>query len=48
MAKKLSYKMYYLGYNPGTIRSLYVLNKNSNIVVDTPVAKTLSIIVEVV
>ena len=38
--------MYYLGYSPGTIRSLYEINKTSNIVVDTPVGKTSSITVE--
>ena len=39
-------EMYYLGYSPGTIRSLYEINKTSNIVVDTPVGKTSSITVE--
>ena len=39
-------EMYSLGYCPGTIRSLYEINKTSNIVVDTPVGKTPSIIVE--
>ena len=38
--------MYYLGYSPGTIRSLYEINKTSNIVVDAPVRKTTSITVE--
>ena len=38
--------MYNLGYSPGTIRSLYEINKTSNIVVDTPVGKTSSITVE--
>ena len=38
--------MYYLGYSPGTIRSLYEVNKTSDIVVDTPIGKTLSITVE--
>ena len=38
--------MYNLGYSPGTIRSLYEINKISNIVVDTPVGKTASITVE--
>ena len=38
--------MYYLGYSPGTIRSLYEINKTSNIAVDTPVGKTSSITVE--
>ena len=28
--------MYYLGYSPGTIRTLHEINKTSNIVVDTP------------
>ena len=41
--------MYNLGYCPGTIRSLYEINKTSNIVVDIPVGKTSSItVVEVV
>ena len=39
-------EMYNLGYRPGTIRSLYEINKASNIVVDTPVGKTSSITVE--
>ena len=39
-------EMYNLGYSPGTIRSLYEINKTSNIVVDTPVGKTSSITVE--
>ena len=39
-------EMYNLGYSPGTIRSLYGINKTSNIVVDTPVGKTASITVE--
>ena len=38
--------MYYLGYYPGTIRSLYEMNKTSTIVADTAVGKTSSIIVE--
>ena len=38
--------MYYLGYSPGTIRSLYEINKTSNIVIDTPVGKAWSITVE--
>ena len=38
--------MHYLGYIPGTIRSLYEINKTSNIVVDTPVGKKLSITAE--
>ena len=38
--------MYYLGYSPGTIRSLHEINKISNTVVDTPVGKTSSITVE--
>ena len=37
---------YYLGYSPGNIRSLYEINKTSNIVVDTPVGKTSSITIE--
>ena len=37
---------HYLGYGPGTIRSLYEINKTSNIVVDTPVGKISSITVE--
>ena len=39
-------EIYYLGYIPGTIRSLYDINKDSNIVVDIPVGKTSSIIEE--
>ena len=39
-------EMHNLGYSPGTIRSLYEINKTSNIVVDTPVGKTSSITVE--
>ena len=38
--------MYYLGYSPDTIRSLYETNKTSNIVAYTPVGKTSSITVE--
>ena len=38
--------MYYLGYSPGTIKSLYETNKTSNIVVDTPAGKASSITVE--
>ena len=38
--------MHNLGYSPGTIRSLYEINKISNITVDTPVGKTSSITVE--
>ena len=38
--------MYYLGYSPVTIRSLYKINKTSNIVVGTPVGKTSNITVE--
>ena len=38
--------MCYLGYSPGTIRSLHEINKTSNLVVDTPVGKTSSITVE--
>ena len=38
--------MYYLGYSPGTIKSLYATNKTSNIVVDTPAGKASSITVE--
>ena len=34
--------MYYLGHSPGTIRSLYEINKTWNILVDTPVGKTSS------
>ena len=37
---------HYLGYSPGTIRSLYEINKTWNIVVDTPVGKISSITVE--
>ena len=39
-------EMYNLGYSPDTIRSLYEINKTSNIVVDTTVGKTSSITVE--
>ena len=39
-------KMYNLGYSPGTTRSLYEINKTSNIVADTPVGKTSSITLE--
>ena len=39
-------KMYNLGYSPGTTRSLYEINKTSNIVADTPVGKTSSKTVE--
>ena len=39
-------EMYYLGYRLGAIRSLYDINKASNIVVDTPVGKISSITVE--
>ena len=39
-------EMYNLGYSPGTIRSLYEMNKTSNIAVDTPVGKTSSITVQ--
>ena len=35
-------EMNYLGYSPDTIRSLYEINKTSDIVVDTPVGKTSS------
>ena len=38
--------MHYLGYSPGTIRSLYEIKKTLNIVVETPVGKTSSIIVD--
>ena len=38
--------MYNLAYSSGTIRSLYEINKTSNIVVDTTVGKTSSITVE--
>ena len=38
--------MYNLGYSPGTTRSLYEINKTSNIVADTPVGKMSSIAVE--
>ena len=38
--------MYNLGYSSGTVRSLYEINKTSNIAVDTPVGKTSSITVE--
>ena len=38
--------MYHLGYSPDAIRSLYGINKTSNIVVDKPVGKTSSITVE--
>ena len=38
--------MYNLGYSPGTTRSLYEINKTSNIVADTPVGKTSSITLE--
>ena len=38
--------MYNLVYSPGTIRSLYELNKISNIVVGTPVGKKSSITIE--
>ena len=37
---------HYLGYSPGIIRSLYEINKTSNIVVDTPVGKPPSMTVE--
>ena len=37
--------MHYLGHSPGTISSLYEINKTSNILVDTPVGKTSSITV---
>ena len=36
----------YLGYSPGTIGSLYEINKTSNIVADTPARKKSSITVE--
>ena len=39
-------EMCYLVYSPGTIRSLYEINKTSSIVVETPVGKTSSITVE--
>ena len=39
-------QMYYLGCSTGTIRSLYEINKTSNIVVETPVGKTSSITAE--
>ena len=39
-------QMYYLGYSPGTIKSLCEINKTSNIAVDTPVGKTSSITVK--
>ena len=39
-------EMYNLRYSPGIIRGLYEINKTSNIVVDKPVGKTSSIIVE--
>ena len=39
-------EMYYLGCSPGTIRSLYEINKTSNIAVDAPVGKTSCITVE--
>ena len=39
-------EMYYLWYSPGTIRSLYEINKTLNIIVDTPVGKASSITVE--
>ena len=38
--------MYNLGYSPGTTRSLYKINKTSNIVVTKTVGKTSSITVE--
>ena len=38
--------MHYLGYSPGTIRSLYEINKTSKIVVDTPLRKTLEKVVK--
>ena len=37
---------YNLGYSPGMIRSLYEINKTSNIAVDTSVEKTSSKTVE--
>ena len=37
---------YNLGHSPGTIRSLYEINKTSNIAVDTSVEKTSSKTVE--
>ena len=39
-------EMYNLGYSPGTIRSLYEINKTSNIAVDTSVEKPSSKTVE--
>ena len=39
-------EIYDLGYSPGTITSLHEINKTSNIAVDTPVGKTLSVTVE--
>ena len=41
-------EMFYLEYSPGTIRSLYEINKTSIIAVDTPVGKTSKITVKVV
>ena len=38
--------MYYLGYSPGTITSLYIIKKTSNNVVATAVGKTSGITVE--
>ena len=38
-------EMYYLGHSPGTISSLYEINKTSNMLVDTPAGKTSSITV---
>ena len=38
--------VYYLRYSPGTIKSLYKINKTSVIAVDTPIGKTSSIAVE--
>ena len=35
-----------LGYSLGTIRSIYEINKISNIVVDTPIGKASSITAE--
>ena len=43
---KLLIAMYNLGYSPGTIRSLYEINKTLNIVVDTQAGKKSSITVE--
>ena len=43
--KEFLIEMYNLGYSPGTIKSLYEINKTSNIVVDTPVGETSSITV---